>query len=388
MPDPAALPGHEQVAALHCQALDAYREGQYATMERLLEQAVAIAAGLDDLPLLVQEHYWLASAQRMQGQHQAALATYVWLIGLASTPATSRQLADTASLKCLVGAFIFFVDCGRFLPEMPVARLLEVVREGLAWLEQVGQPTWGAGLRLARGILLQGRQDWAGARREMEAALAMRRRDPAAPGPTLAAHLLQLAGLLNAEEVADYTTAAQLADEAWTVAHGPYARGWVCEELVNARLGQGDPAGAAAAAQEALAQARATESPSAMATAYKGLGRVYQAQERAGEAAVAAAQQWIWAHRDGCVEYRCMALVAGMRVRLLQARLALRGPATDQRAAAARRLRGAQRFLQQAEPLTAQLDQASGTHGERDRLAQLQQEHAALAAQLREGAKR
>jgi hypothetical protein len=46
-----------EVQELHRLAMDALREAQYATMERLLEQATATAEGLDDLPLLIEERY-------------------------------------------------------------------------------------------------------------------------------------------------------------------------------------------------------------------------------------------------------------------------------------------------------------------------------------------
>jgi Asp-tRNA(Asn)/Glu-tRNA(Gln) amidotransferase C subunit len=49
-----------EVEHLHRLAMDALEESQYATMEQLLEQAVATAEQLGDLPLLVRESYWLA----------------------------------------------------------------------------------------------------------------------------------------------------------------------------------------------------------------------------------------------------------------------------------------------------------------------------------------
>src|SRR6516165_5875802 len=108
-----------EVEQLHRLAIDAHREGQYATMERLLETAAETAERLDDLPLLVQERYWLATARRMQSKDTQAITTYTWLIGLASDPAQSRRLADEATLRYLARAFAQFLECSRFLPELP-----------------------------------------------------------------------------------------------------------------------------------------------------------------------------------------------------------------------------------------------------------------------------
>ena len=73
-----------EVRKLHQLALDAEDEGQYATMEQLLEHAVSVAQRLNDLPLLIKERYWLAYAQDMQSKDLQAVATYSWLIGLAT----------------------------------------------------------------------------------------------------------------------------------------------------------------------------------------------------------------------------------------------------------------------------------------------------------------
>jgi hypothetical protein len=139
MSDVEHVETHREIEALHRLAMDAHAEGQYATMERLLAQAVHSAERLDDLPLLVRERFWLATAQRMQGQHVAAMSTYTWLIGLATDPRQSQRVADAESLWYLAGAFMNFVDSGRFLPAMPVERLLCVVDEGLAWLASASQ---------------------------------------------------------------------------------------------------------------------------------------------------------------------------------------------------------------------------------------------------------
>ncbi len=105
----------QELEHLHRLAMDANDEGQYATMERLLEQAVATAQRLDNLPLLVKEREWLADAQRMQSKDTQALATFTWLIGLASDPARSHQVSDEDSLWYIEYLFSLF-SRGKSLP--------------------------------------------------------------------------------------------------------------------------------------------------------------------------------------------------------------------------------------------------------------------------------
>src|SRR5947209_759612 len=101
-----------EVEQLHRLAMDARDEGQYAMMEQLLEQAVAAAEHVEDLSLLVEERFWLADARRMQSKFAQAIVTYTWLIGLATDPASSHQVADEESLSYVAQAFMLFVDCG------------------------------------------------------------------------------------------------------------------------------------------------------------------------------------------------------------------------------------------------------------------------------------
>ena len=160
-----------EVEHLHRLAMDACSEGHYATMERLLEPAAETAERLDDLPLLVRERFWLASARRMQGKYTQAITTYIWLIGLATDLDQSRRLADQATLSYLACGFQDFLDCGRFLPELPVEGLLRVAADGLAWLDRVGKSHWTAGLRNQRGLLHREWGEKKSARLDLEAAL-------------------------------------------------------------------------------------------------------------------------------------------------------------------------------------------------------------------------
>ena len=205
-----------EVEHLHKLAMDAFDEDQYATMEQLLEQAVATAGHLGDLPLLVRERFLLADARRMQSKDRQAIATYTWLIGLATDPASGQQLTDEESLSYMARAFMHFVECGTYLPEMPVEQLLRVVDDGLRWAERIGKPGWIAGLRLLLGDLLRRRGDLKGARQEMEAALAVARRHPNDFSYTLATYQLDLARLLINKAIGGYAEAVELAEEVLT----------------------------------------------------------------------------------------------------------------------------------------------------------------------------
>ena len=375
-------------------ARDAHTEGQYATAERLLEQAVATARRLGDLPLLIKERFWLAVAQRMQGKYVQALATYTWLIGLASDPAAGGQVTDEGSLWYLANAFMDFVECGLFLPEMPVERLLRVLADGLQWVERIGKPAWAAGFRYLRGRLLNGQDDFQGARLELEAALALKRRHPDAPGYTLATHQLVLADVLITETIGAYAEAKALAEEVFAAAGSDrYDRRWAYKTLAYTHLALGAPEAALDAARECLALALAMESAGAVCTAYQLLGRLHCESGQMPEAMVAVAQEWRWARRDGRVESRHNALVNCVWVRLLQAREACGLPTRwgtlperlsveANRLLASRHVQGAQRFLGWARPLAMQLDRATGNQSSQENLDALAKEAEQLAVLL------
>jgi tetratricopeptide (TPR) repeat protein len=366
------LQAHREVQHLHQLAMDAYDEGQYATMERLLEHAVSVAKPLNDLPLLIKERYWLAAAQDMQGKYLQAVATYSWLIGLASDPMSSQLLTDPDTLWYLAQAFMRFVACGRFMPEMPVERLLRVVIDGQDWLERVGKANWAAGLRLEKGHLLGSQGDKEGARLEMEVALALKRRHPEAPGYNLAAHQLQLADLLWQDPFKAYAEAITLAEEVLSAsANGQYDRRWAYKVIAYARLSMGEYEETLSAAQYCLLLAQAMETPIAMVTAYELLGRIYRETGYLLEASRAVVQEWHWARKCGNVVSCNNALTNCAIVRNLQARVACGLPATSdplpeqipagaQVALALRRVQSVRRFVRWATPLAERLDRASG----------------------------
>ena len=164
-------------------------EGKYAAAERFYDKAVAAAQRLDDRAALIRTRFWLADCQRMQSRDREALATYTWLIEVASDPHQSRDLPEASHWQ-LAEAFMGFVACGRFLPEMPAARLLQVIDAGLDWLAQDRPPRLvGGPAQSSRQVFrMQGRFEEA--RVEFETALAQAKRTPDAPGYTLASHVL------------------------------------------------------------------------------------------------------------------------------------------------------------------------------------------------------
>jgi tetratricopeptide (TPR) repeat protein len=375
--DPSAA--RREADHLHRLAMDAFREGQFATMERLLEPAADIAQRLDDWPLLVKERFWLAEARRMQSKYTQAITTHTWLIGLATDPDRSRQLADEATLWYLARAFQDFLECARFLPELPAERLLRVAADGLAWLDRVGKPHWAAALRTQRGDLHRRRGETEAARRDFEAALALGRRHPEAPGYTLAAHRLDLAALLS-EDLGAHAEAAELLEETLNdPGTSPKGHCDALRLLAYVRQDQGDLVAAEEAARNTLDLARQMEDPSSMASAYETLGRVLQDADRLGAAAASFAQGWRWSRRVESVEYLQIALMDCARVRREQARRACgmeNGetrppdplPAGADRRLAAWRLRSARRLLERARPLAEQLDRAEGRRTFQDNL--------------------
>jgi tetratricopeptide (TPR) repeat protein len=374
------LQARREVQRLHQLAMDANTEGQYATMERLLEHAVSVAKPLNDLPLLIKERFWLAVAQHMQGKLLQAIAIYSWLIGLATDPTSSQLLTDPETLWYLANAFMRFVACGRFMPEMPVERLLRVVADGLDWLQRVGKANWAAGLRFEKGRLLESQGDKEGARLEMEVALALKRRHPEAPGYNLATHQLQLADLLWQDPFKAYAEAIALAEEVLSApTSSQYGRWWAYKTLAYAHLEIGRHGEALSAAQQCLRLAQAIETPSSVSIAYELLGRIYRETEHLVEAAQAAAQRWHWARRDGSVVACNNALTDCARVRNLQARVACglpakldplleQIPAEAQVALVLRRVQGVRRFVRWATPLAERLDRASGSRSKQEEL--------------------
>jgi tetratricopeptide (TPR) repeat protein len=83
---------------------------------------------------------------------------------------------------------------------MQAVALERVIDRGLDWLASIGKRNWSSGLRLQRGSLWQAQGRLEAASSEREAALALHRRHPDAPGYTLGTHLLDLGDCLTEME--------------------------------------------------------------------------------------------------------------------------------------------------------------------------------------------
>jgi tetratricopeptide (TPR) repeat protein len=346
-------------------------ELQYAKAEKFYQRAAELAEAINDLSLMLKERFGLAAMQRMQGKYQASLEVQTWLIGVAYDPELSRKL-DEDDLWYVQGGFRNFVAVGRFLPEMQTADLERVIDRGLDWLASIGKRNWSAGLRLQRGSLweAQGRQE--AALNEMEAALALRRRQPDAPGYTLGTHLLELGDLLREmERLEDAEGYYREVAEGHEFNDG--AQLWAWKGLAYVALARQDWAEAETCALKSLELARGIEALQPICDAYDVLGTVYYKQERLAQCIEAKIQTWRYARQHGEASriygiYRDMA-----EIRIYQAK----------QGNPHRYIPKARRWLQWALPLAVRLDRQVGLTKRQDKIRELQAEcESVLAGEL------
>ncbi|MFQ4136710.1 hypothetical protein PGN35_010350 [Nodosilinea sp. PGN35] len=352
----------EEIQQLHQLASDCWDELQYAKAEKFWQRAADLAAEINDLSLLIKERFWLATMQRMQGKDQAALEVFTWLIGVAYDPEQSRKL-DEDDLWYVAGGFRNFVEVGRFLPEMAAADLERVIDRGLDWLAGVGKRHWAAGLRLKQGQLWKAQGKLEAALSEMEAALALCRRHPNAPGYTLGTHLCQLGDLLREMERLDAATDAYR-EVAEGVEFNDYDQLWAWKGLAQVALARQDWAEAETCALKSLELARGIESLEPIRDAYDLLGTVYYKQERLPQCIEAKIQTWRYARQLGEVSgiyeiYRDMA-----EIRIYQAK----------QGNPQRYIPKARRWLRWAFPLAVRLDRQVGLTECQDNIRELQAE--------------
>jgi tetratricopeptide (TPR) repeat protein len=352
----------QEIAQLHQLASDCNDELQYATAERFYQRAADLAEQLNDLSLMIKERFWLATVQRMQGKNKEALGVFTWLIEVAYSPDLSRDLGED-DLWYVEGGFRNFVEVGLYLPEMPTAELERVIDRGLDWLSSIGNRHWAAGLRWQRGSLWQAQGRKAAALEEMEAALALRRRNPTAPGYTLGAHLLGVADLLqNLEQLDAATTYYQEVAEGYEF-DGAEQR-WAWEGLAQVAIQRQEWAEAERCALKSLDLARGIESPNPIMLSYDVLGDVYWKQERIPAAIDAKLQSLRYARQykeenDLHELYRDFA-----EIRLHQAR----------QSQPQRFIPKAQQWLRWAMPLAMRLDRQVNSTERQTKIRQLQAE--------------
>jgi tetratricopeptide (TPR) repeat protein len=300
--------------------------------------------------------------QRMQGKYQAALEVQTWLIGVAYDPEQSRKL-DEDDLWYVAKGFMDFVEVGRHLPEMQAADLERVIDRGLDWLASIGKRNWSSGLRLQRGSLwkAQGRQE--AALSEMEAALALRRRQPDAPGYTLACHLLSLGDCLREmerlEEAEGYFREVAEGHE-----FSDYEQLWAWKGLAYVALERQDWGEAETCALKSLELARGIEALQPIRDAYWLLGDVFWKQKQVNKAIEVKTKAWRYARQvssEGALYTGCIGFA---EVRIYQAK-------QDN---PQRYIPKARRWLQWALPLAVRLDRQVGLTKRQDKIREMQAE--------------
>lgn len=356
----------EEIAKLHQLGSDCFNELQYAKAEKFLQRAAELAEELNDLSLMIQERFRLAAMQRMQGKNKAALGTFTWLMEVAYSPDLSRDLME-ADLWYVATGFMDFVEVGRFLPDMAAADRSRVIDRGLDWLSSIGKRDWTSGLRLQRGLLWQSQGRKEAALEELEAALALKRRYPEAPGYTLGSHILWVADLLR--EMGKLEEAENSYREvAESYEFNLYNQYQAWNGLAQVAIAQQDWTTAEGYAQKSLELARGIESPEPMKFAYDILGDIYWQQKQVEPAISAKIQAWRYARQmktEGALYglYRDFA-----KIRLYQAK---QDP---------RYIAKAQPWLDRALPLAIRLDRQFNSTQFQTAIQTLQGEYLALFA--------
>jgi tetratricopeptide (TPR) repeat protein len=362
---------------------EAKHASQFITLERLAEQAIELAQSAGELPLLVAGRFWLADALRMQIRVADALSIFVWMIEQATDPATSRLLTDTESLWYLTRAFVDFAECGRQLPQIPVDRLYDVLDDGLRWLDTINMTRWSSGLRYQRGVLLYRQRRLSEARRELEIALSLTRRNPESPGYPVVDCQMSLAELMIDDDVGAYAEGVAIAEEALAnpdTIQSTWNRQRAYGILALGYTDLGDLDRALEAAHEQMALARTTEGWRAINAAYRALFYVYFHSGNAQAAVETAARRWLMTRRAGLPILQSGALRTCLSARILQTRLAFGlPPKGDELPAetvvpadlerARHYVNSARRFIRRYEPWARSWDDAAGTHTLSERVA-------------------
>jgi tetratricopeptide (TPR) repeat protein len=231
----------------------------------------------------------------------------------------------------------------------------------------VGKRNWAAGLRLQRGTLWKRQGKLEAALSEMEAALALERRHPNAPGYTLGAHLCDLGDLLRELERLD-AAAAAYREVTEGYEFSDYEQQWAWNGLAQVALARHNWAEAETCALKSLELARGIESLNPIRNAYDLLGDVYYKQERLTQCIEAKIQTWRYARQygeaGGIYEiYEDMA-----EIRLYQAK----------QGNPQRYIPKARRWLRWGLPLAVRLDRQVGLTKRQDKIRELQAECDAL----------
>ncbi len=360
-----SLPPAERAAllreldGLYRLAITAWREGQYAAEQALLERYLLGAEHLGDLEARIRGRYTLAWVMHLRGNNRAALLHFTWLTSVVMDPILGSQVSPPY-LGSLAEAFGVVARLGMQLGELSPEQALTIVDEGLAWVARTGRPGLAALLRLERSDIYQVQANWDAARRDLGAALALYRRYPTWSSYSEDTYLIKLAELNSQPEVRAYAEAVAQAEEARSRGGLDASRELrVLLVLAHARPPLQDLPGALEAAREAVMLARGMDTPHALARAWGALMMTARHPAYLDEATHASAQAYLTAR--ACHDLFRMGdwLIGAGRLRVTQGRVAAGLPPAEPPGPAratptARRyLAGARRLLARAAALVA-----------------------------------
>ena len=363
----------QQIKQLYRLGKDYHREGQYRKAEKFFEQAVEIANSLDDLSLMIKERFWLASVQRIQGKCNAALNIYTWLIEVAYNPELSSKLKET-DLLYVGRSFTWFVELGqRYFPEMETAKLEAVIEQGLEWLTNIGKRECSAGLRHQRGELWRKQERYQEALGEMEAALAITRRNSKASALSLGSHLYLLGDCLR--EMEKLEESEKYYQE---IINGDNFQKWnkffAWRGLAYIALTKKDFVEAKRCTEKCLELAKIIESFDPITSTYQLLGNIYYQQDKIDRAINARIQFWRYSRQYGRKDliYRAYRDLAELRIH------------QGKQGNPQRYIPKAQQWLQQALPLAIKLDRQVGLTTKQDEIEKMQGECSAILGESSE----
>jgi tetratricopeptide (TPR) repeat protein len=184
----------EAVRLLLAEAWADYGEGRYGRMVAAGGRAVRAAEEADDAALLVRALYAEATGLKMLGDKATALARFTRILALAEDPATAPQLGGDAAAWVVASAYMFWVDCARYLTGIPWRDLFGVLEAAEWWLAATGRRHWRAGLLLQRALVHHWLGEWDAAVAAGQEAFAVYR--PGEPGCTAVGNRIQLAEIL------------------------------------------------------------------------------------------------------------------------------------------------------------------------------------------------
>jgi len=354
--------------------------------------ALTKAEQIDDLARQVKARYSLATALRMSAHRESAITHYAQLIALANDHEMARRLqGNLNSLTYLANAFTNFVSAGRYVPMMTTAALYQVLDEAETFLDSVGHREWLHAVRLLRGTLLKYEHRYEQARVELEAALALRRRDSRWGGYTLTTHLGRLGDLLV--EMKAYDAAEHCFREMLEKNSDRFTRSWASQSMSTVEYGREKWGDAEYWAREALALSHQMQVPEELIIAYEAL-----IDALLGQGALEAAMPEVGAyfravHSAGTVENRYKFTQRMAQFRMAQARMLagssarLNDPLPAAMAPsplARRRLHSAKHWIKWAQPDADALDRQAAIHENQDKLAELRAQCDVLAAKFPE----